>query len=548
MIMGSLFNCQFQEVLSAIYLGDSPFALAYGGAAVIDYDNFLVASKTNPEIYWVYRNNIVNSCKLQYLTIDSAELLEEWQCCGLVLAANCTDGFILVMNRQGLLKILRFQIDMETKTIRQSAALSPLNLSQRVVPYKGVSLPGEWNGDVDYSIFQLTHYDENTEFLQYHPLAELGPALVNYPPCMCLCGNKLVLGINHWQFIAFQQKHLLAGVTLERFKVWAAQIESTQYTKDIWWFDSWAGILEAYTPMRHPVFLSSLVVVDPMSFRVEGISHIGSSVFTNALRETSKYYIQALLSQENVVEAILKPILHTVPRDRLCWGNPTFVNYKEETGEAEHLFNAFLLWWDQHHMKQDLLTVFPNPGLTTGVKSARTAVEDLIHFNRKPVYLSLKPLDLPFNTATPMKMLATSSLVNTALGVFETSLIKYNTIYHELESWSASTLLGIGLDVYIGEIVKDSEKIILVKFKNIHNIYTLHSITLRIEPDELNAAYINCRLSADSHVWFDASSSLTLAGQVPPAGVTDFYVKVTALQYARQPVPIRFKISYNFTW
>ncbi len=541
-----LFNCQLQDVLGPIYQGDELLSIQYGGVLSLNEHEFLLASAVNPIIYWIKDNLVVSSFQPQHLLKENVQ----WQCCGLSGAMNHRDGFLLVVNSDGLVKLLRFSIDMERKRMFQQPALTPMMLSQRMVPYIGSSSTPilEWGETpaID-SYFHLGLYADNTTFLNYFSQADVGPAIVEYPPMMCMCGTKLIIALNHYQFFSLRQHHRI-GVPADQFKTWESLVSSHKYEEHAWWTMPEESRIHAITIMRYPVFISSLITIDPFTFRVEGISHVGSQAFGRRFTDAGKYFIQGIAARDQQVEIALQPLRTVIPRNLTAWAEMSFIDYLEEFGDDGHLFRAFLRWWNNYHLPLTPSSWLHQPVETNIQKSAVLSLADLVHYTRKTLTLSVEEAGLPYTTLDPFKAFSPSSLTNTAISITSASLIKYVLVHHELHTLIDDEVVAKGHDIQVGAVTEGMEKIVKVRLYNRHPTHTMEQITLQLMANAINPAYLHCMLSATGTAWFSADTSIGLASSLAPSQFTEFYVKLDASVSTRRCVPIQIQVLYDLTW
>lgn len=541
----SLFYCSPAKELGPIYQGDDLLAVEYGAVACFSSSEFLLASRYNPEIYWVKDGQVTHSIRPLPLEAEQDVI---WECCGLVLSELWDEVFMLIMNSDGLLKILRTAIDMSSRRL-YSKRTGALLLPQYHKPYSALTgpIPIDWGNGHIYSSFHLATHFDNSSFLNYHPAANLGLAITAHPPFMTRWANKLILGINHYQFLTVSHQHIVPAGSLSTFEYWANSLENVEYTKNLWWQEQWTGEVLAKTVYQHPVFISSLLVYDPATTRVEGLSHIGSTAFGKIFTYGEKQYLRGLAALDATVECSVATLSSLINQDVMMWGTQSFKSFLAEYGDHGNLFFAFLHWWDQCHLPwvhttQEMLVQPVSPALYAFRVKPNP---QLFHNTTTMLHPDYYSVGLPYSAVESIRDFDISPVDNSAMAVTAKSLTQYRLLHYELESWYGDQLLGRGSDVFGGQVFVGQPKILKVKLINKHIQSTFKNIQIAFLVNSDFPAYMQCQLSWDQILW--ESLGLSTVTELAPEATLEFYIKFDVTVDLRKPVPVTLDIQYDLS-
>jgi hypothetical protein len=197
---------------------------------------------------------------------------------------------------------------------------------------------------------------------------------------------------------------------------------------------------------------------------------------------------------------------------------------------------TFLEWWGTHHLPvinesklqgepivPACLTSFPISTLRHGSITSK-------------LDYATSALALPFSHPTTVMDVDFSSKDNSVYAVTTQGIFKYLAINHEFV-----TATGAGTDVYIGQVIKNVEKVVAVTMRNLHSSATLGGITLTRFADAAQLYYQYVQLSIDGGVTWHSTISL---GNIAPGGSKTFHIRLLCDSTKRTPKPVSLNTQY----
>lgn len=575
-------SCTLTRSFNYVYLGKHPLSREFGGVACLQGDRFILASKNSPVVYLVQGDTVVSSCSIPKFMWEAQE---KFECLGLTLSYDQSELFLMLETDEQYLRILRFKVQGDT--------ILPSHASAFFVPQRSLDhvyhTVTEINWDRDGLVAQLpvAPFGAGGSFLEFFPETPIGKVSSAHPAFMTSYQDKLVLGINHVQWVKVVQKHMLPHISDTMFRTWLSSITTLDYTQNFWWAHSYKeeeiqedgpcnGTVEcpicgcsqsctcnrnvllwnengtpklhtvfvdriiAQLAFSHPVLVSSIVLLNYLTGEIEGVTHIGASAFGTAPSQASQQFITGIGVKDATVEVALSPIPLPVPKDYLAWGSlPYHLPANIGNAKPSHTVQTLLQWWGEYHLpyiEQNKEQLLGTPRITPTTQ-AIFSISSLM--NTSPVVntnYEMQGVSAPYNHLDPLTDVEYGKKDNTVYATTKNHVFQYADLTHEL-----STEFGQGADIYLGQVLKGVEKIVPVTLTNLHNELTLVNVNITRIASVEQPYYQFIHLSTDQVTW---GATINLPA-LPPNGSTVFYARVFCEATQRIPKAVSVTTTYH---
>ncbi len=290
----------------------------------------------------------------------------------------------------------------------------------------------------------------------------------------------------------------------------------------------------------HPVLISSIVLLNYMTGEIEGITHIGANAFGTAPIQPPRNYITGLGVKDTELEVALCPIPSTIPKSYLAWGEEPY-QLPANIGNAKpsHTVQTLLEWWGTQHLPYIEQNGHRLLGEGRNIPTFQTTFSFTSLMNSAPtanISYTVEGIGAPYNHLDQVTDIDFSKRDNMVYVTTANQVFQYANIGHEF-----ITEFGQGADIYVGQVLRNVEKIVPVTVVNPHDTVTLINFRVRRIADVAQPYYQFIHLSVDQTSWEPYIDLPPL----PPGESTTFYIRVMCDSTQRVPKAVSVTASYH---